>query len=307
MKRIPVIIILILLVVPSVRAAEVAVLVSGRLNAYEEAYNGFKEGFVGTTSLAGPKAVMSNSIKEFYLTDPGVANDIDQMFFDARPDVIVAIGAKALDRVRSFKDIPVIYLLVPNPGSEILEEKNITGVEMDISAARQLGALTRTVPGVKRVGVVCSPGRSRELINKARTYGWSEGLVIVAREISKSRDFGAVLADMKNKVDAIWMVPDRRIYVPQNVELLFLFSLENQIPVLTFSEKYLNTGAVVSVSIAPYGMGQEAGQRAAGILTGVSSEELKVRPVDSSRVTVNHRAVRKIVAAAVHRAPLGEK
>ena len=307
MKKNLIIIILLMIVVPSVRAGEIAVLLSSRLNAYEEAYNGVKDGFAGSAPRAGFKSIMPNNIKKLYLTDFGVENDIDRMLSDARPDVIVAIGTKALNRVRSFNDISVVYLLVPNPPSETLEEENIIGVEMDVSAARQLESLVRAVPSIKRVGVVYSPGRSKRLVKKAESYGWSEGLVIVAQEISKSRDFAAVLAGMKNRVDAIWMVPDRRVYVSQNIEILFLFSLENQIPVLTFSDKYLNIGAVVSASIAPYAMGQEAGQRAAGILSGLPSEELKGRPVDLSRITVNYKAAGKFMAAAACRARAGEK
>ena len=46
---------------------------------------------------------------------------------------------------------------------------------------------------------------------------------------------------------------------PEN-EFPFLFFLENKIPILTFAEKYVEIGALISIGIDVFDMGRQAGE-----------------------------------------------
>ena len=73
---------------------------------------------------------------------------------------------------------------------------------------------------------------------------------------------------MKEKIDVFWMLPDITVITPETVEFLLLFSFKNRIPLLAFSEKYLELGAFMSTGIDPFDMGAQAGEMANKILSG---------------------------------------
>jgi len=81
--------------------------------------------------------------------------------------------------------------------------------------------------------------------------------------------------DMKKKIDVFWMVPDVTVITSDTVEFLILFSMENNIPLLTFSEKYLELGAFMSTTIDPFDMGVQAGEMANKILRGKNGENIQ--------------------------------
>lgn len=74
--------------------------------------------------------------------------------------------------------------------------------------------------------------------------------------------------DMKEKIDAFWMLPDITVITPETVKFLLLFSFENNIPLLAFSEKYVEAGAFMSTGIDAFYMGHQAGEMANKILSG---------------------------------------
>ena len=81
------------------------------------------------------------------------------------------------------------------------------------------------------------------------------------------------------------MLPDITVITPQTVEFLLLFSLENTIPLLAFSEKYVDLGAFMSTDIDAFDMGRQAGEIANRILSGVDLRS--VQHVGARRLVVS--------------------
>jgi putative ABC transport system substrate-binding protein len=84
------------------------------------------------------------------------------------PDLIIAIGHEALDRVKDFRQQPIVFLLVPFPGHDMKNRTNITGVGMNISPTRQLAALIGKIPDIKRVGLVYDPEKTNDLVAEVK-------------------------------------------------------------------------------------------------------------------------------------------
>jgi putative ABC transport system substrate-binding protein len=55
---------------------------------------------------------------------------------------------------------------------------------------------------------------------------------------------------------------------PETVEFLLLFSMKYRVPLLAFSEKWLDMGAFLSTGIEAFDMGAQAGDMANKILSG---------------------------------------
>jgi putative ABC transport system substrate-binding protein len=233
---------------------EIVAVQSLRVKPYEEAIEGFKS--------------VCHSRLERLVISESEGSDVLREIKTIRPGMVLAVGRDALSLVKSIKNIPIVYLMVLNPQSILSGEKNISGVSMHISAEKQLRAVQEAVPRTKRIGLVYDPEKTGSFVREAREAAATMNLTLVAKEARTSKDVPSLIMDMKKEIDVYWMLPDTTVITPPTVEFLLLFSLENNIPLLTFSEKYLEMGAFMSTGIDPFDMGLQAGEMANKILRG---------------------------------------
>jgi putative ABC transport system substrate-binding protein len=231
---------------------EIIAVQSVRVAPYEEALKGFK-----STCDARIQRIIISEKQE---------TDIPRKIKRIKPDIVVAIGKDALATLRKIKNIPIVYLMVLNPQSMLSGERNITGVSMNISPEKQLRALLGALPKTKRIGLVYDPRRTASLVEDAQHAARKMGVTLLATKAESSKEVPSLIVDMRGKIDAFWMVPDITVITPDTVEFLILFSMENKIPLLTFSEKYLELGAFMSTAIDPFDMGVQAAEMANNLL-----------------------------------------
>lgn len=252
---------------------EVVVVQSMRVKPYEEALKGFN-------------SVCSSEISRLVLTEVDVA-DIERKIHRIRPDMILAIGQDALASVKGIENISIVYLMVLNPHSILSGEENITGVSMNIPEDEQLGALLNVLPNTRRIGLLYDPTRTGQVVKRAEEFARASDLSVIAKEIHSPREAPSLIMEMKGKIDVFWMLPDVTVLTPETVEFLLLFSLENKIPLLTFSEKYVELGAFMSIGIDAFDMGSQAGEMANKILSGRDVKGLERAYARRAIVTTN--------------------
>jgi len=233
---------------------EIVVVQGLSVKPYEEAIKGFK-------------SVCHSKLQRIVISELQGADVLKEIKRN-RPDMVLAIGRDALSMVKRIRNIPIVYLMVLNPQSILSGEKNIAGVSMNIPPDRQLMALLETLPNTKNIGLLYDPDRTGYLVEKARNAARKMGIALMAKEIHSSRDAPSLIMDMKEKIDVFWMLPDITVITPETVEFLLLFSFKNRIPLLAFSEKYLELGAFMSTGIDAFDMGAQAGEMANKILSG---------------------------------------
>jgi putative ABC transport system substrate-binding protein len=231
---------------------EILAVQSARVEPYEEALKGFKS----TSDAQIQRIILSET------QGKNISREIKRI----KPDIVLAIGRDALSTAKKVKNIPVVYLMVLNPQTMLSGEKNITGVSMNISAEKQLRAFLEALPRTKRIGIVYDPSRTAYIVKDAQHAARKMGVTLLAKKTENSKEVPSLIMDMKGKIDAFWMVPDITVITPDTVEFLILFSMENNIPLLTFSEKYLELGAFMSTAIDPFDMGVQAAEMANNIL-----------------------------------------
>lgn len=233
---------------------EIVVVQSAEVKPFEEAIKGFER-------------LCDATLQRIIISElQGV--DVVREIKLKRPDMVLAVGGDALSEVKRIKDIPIVYLMVLNPQSALSGEENITGVSMNIPPNRQLQALLQTLPRTKRVGLLYDPKNTGYLVEEAQQAAGEMDIVLTAREIHHARDVATSAMEMKGDIDVFWMLPDVTVMTPETVEFLVLFSLKYRIPLLAFSEKYLDLGAFVSTGIDAFDMGTQAGDMANKILSG---------------------------------------
>jgi putative ABC transport system substrate-binding protein len=259
---------------------EIVVVQSFRANPYEDAFKGFQaDGHADVTRIILSESKGENELKHLHA---------------AKPDLVLAIGMDALARVRDLKDIPIVYVMVLNPVGVLSEGKRITGVNMTISPERQLAILLEALPKTKTIGLLYDPDRTGQMAKRVRTAAEMSGISLLAGEVHRSKEVPASILKMKGEIDIFWMLPDLTVVTPETVDFLLLFALEDHTPILTFSDKYVALGALLSVGVDPFDMGRQAGEMVDRILSGVDVSTIPRAEARKVMVTVNLKIAKKM-------------
>ncbi len=260
-------------------AADIVAVQSINIKPYNDALHGFKE-------------ACNCNVKQFFVSEPE-GEDILKAVRKTDPAVILAIGIDALNRIKSIKNAPIVYFMILNspvaaPGD------NITGVSLYINPEKQLSLLKMAIPDISTIGLLYNPARTGDFVKRLRAAAEKAGIVLIAGEIQNPKDVPGLLQSLKGKIDAFWMLPDITVVTSETVELLFLFSFENRIPVITFSDKYLEMGALISFDIDAADIGMQAWEITEKILSGMDVRKIKEADARRAVVTVNRKTARKL-------------
>jgi putative ABC transport system substrate-binding protein len=264
MKKIFFLIYFFIAIVPAARATEILAIKSYDIKPFNDALEGFKKGCTCT-------------VKELLLDNIN-PSQIERKVNSFMPSGILAIGEKALTALKDIKDIPIIYTNVPFPWLVAPEsQKNIAGVGMIVPPRKQLDLLLSIAPGIKRLGLVYDPDETGRLVKDIRIAAEELGLDILTLPTENPEEALSLIQSLAGKVDAYWMIPDVTVISSISLEVLKRFSLENNVPVLTFSKHFIEKGAFMALNIDDFDMGIEAGKIAKEILVGVKIKNIPDR------------------------------
>ncbi len=256
---------------------------------YEQAVKGFEQAF-------------GSRIHRLFISDLK-EKDILQSLRQARPDLVLAVGRDALSLARQVKTVPVVYCMVLNPQSIISGEKNVRGVSMNLSPEKQLGELLRVLPGIRNISLLYDPEKSGAFVQQVREAAAKTDVRLTARAVHRSQDVPGLLNELRGRTGVYWMLPDTTVITPETLSAFFLFSLETKIPILTFSDQYLELGAMLAIGVDPYDIGSQAGELAQRILNGKNVENGGYLDARKAVVTINEKVAGKLGVAIHQRVP----
>ena len=245
------------------------------------------------TAVQGAQSLFRQSFTHIALTDLWNPDIQEELRF-SNADLILAVGTNALTAVKNIRNIPIVYIMALHPENIVNGATNITGVDLVIPPEKQITTLLKIIPSIKSVGLLYDPSQTGLLRQKAESA--AEGLNMQLRSVPvySSNQVPDLLKNFRNQVDVFWMVPDLTVVTPKTVEFLILFSIENKIPILTFSDKYLKLGALISISADPYDMGLQAGEMAQRILNGTPVQSIPRAEARKPLISVNPKVAAKL-------------
>jgi putative tryptophan/tyrosine transport system substrate-binding protein len=272
---------LLLLTIASVASARdrIVAVQSISIPPYEEAVTGFSE-------------VCPISLSRIFLTDTDKATLANRI---ARKDtdLILAVGLDALKALEGIHDVPIVYVMSLCPECGFAGRENVTGVNMSPSVAVQFQKIREILPEIRHVGVVFDPAQTGRYIQDATASAQSLGMEILAGPVTTARTVPSKLLSIRDRVELIWMVPDVTVMTSQTIEYFILFSMENRIPLVAFSEKYLRMGVFMAFGLDPVDMGRQAGEMANLILSGTDPGKISIQDARTVSVTVNRTMAKK--------------
>jgi putative ABC transport system substrate-binding protein len=262
-------------------AKDIVVIQSCKIKPYEEALQGFK-------------SVCAGKFDELVFHEQDIRGDVHRDVRRLHPDLILAIGMDALAKAKGIKNIPIVYLMVLNPQSLVHGAKNITGVSMNIPPEKHFSVLHKTLPGIKRIGLLYDPRRNDFYAKKALSSAKAHGFELIAKEAYNAKDVPGLLEYLNGKIDLLWVLPDITIVTPETTAFLLLYSVEKKVPVHIFSSKYLEMGALSSLEPDPFDMGRQAGEMAVKIISGSNVSEIAGTDALNPVLSVNMKVAKKL-------------
>lgn len=244
-------------------------------------------------AVQGAQSLFRQSFTYLDLADLSNA-DIQADLRISNAKLILAVGTNALKAVKNIRTIPVVYIMALHPENIVNGAANITGVDLVIPPDTQMTALLKIMPSIQSVGLLYDPSQTGLLQQKAASAAEALNLRLRSAPVYSANQVPDLLKNFRNQIDVFWMVPDLTVVTPKTLEFLILFSIENKIPILTFSEKYLRLGALVSISADPYDMGRQAGEMAQRILNGTPVQFIPRTDARKPVISVNPKVAAKL-------------
>jgi putative ABC transport system substrate-binding protein len=174
--------------------------------------------------------------------------------------LIVTIGSRAAKFVATHHhNSPVLHTLVPKQTfSQLVKASNTSAIYIDQPIFRQLRLIRESMPERRRVGILINDHSYQtklEVQKLSKKYGLKPQFGVV----SNAQKIGNVLSELMEKSDVLLALPDPMIFNRHTVRNILLSSYHQQIPVIGFSEAYVNAGAIAAAFSSPQDIGRHMG------------------------------------------------
>jgi ABC-type uncharacterized transport system substrate-binding protein len=215
-----------------------------------------------------------------------------------RPDVavVLAVGARALKAAQAAaSQLPTVSCLVPT--AEARPSRTLTGVPLEVPAYAEFAQFKLVDEKATRIGVIFDPRVSGAYVDEAEAAAQALDLTLVRRPVDGPRGVRAALAAIAPSIDALWLVPDSRLFSPEMMTVLLDATIvERKIALYGFEDEHTRAGALASVSVDV----RDAGRRAARLAASVAGRPPQKRlPVPEAKpspgaLTVNKKTARRL-------------
>jgi putative ABC transport system substrate-binding protein len=210
-----------------------------------------------------------------------VMEEVDLIFTAGTPTGVAA------HLITAGTDIPVVFGVIADPISAgVMSDLtrpggNMTGVKIRQNQARRLELLLDIAPDTKRIFVPFNPNDPAPLnaIEQIKDIAPKLGIEIVEGHAQNSEEATALLHNIPEEIDAIFMLPDSTV----NAHLAYLVevALERRLPVSGPSMAQVEGGVLTAYGIIHHKAGSQAAHLADQILNGAHPGDL---PVETAEV-----------------------
>lgn len=184
---------------------------------------------------------------------------------------VVAIGSKAADSL--FENIPAdqpLYvsfiprqtyrsLLVKYANHARIKKKKVTAIYLDQPYERQFGLARLIAPHAKTIATALGPNSQNdlELLEKAAR---SKKLNLIYEKLQETDNPIHKLQPLIRESDIFLSLPDRSVFNRTTAKWVLYISFRQRIPLIGFSKKYVDAGALAAVHSTPEQIGRQTGE-----------------------------------------------
>jgi putative tryptophan/tyrosine transport system substrate-binding protein len=279
MNQVKTFLITLILVSARVACADIAILKTAGVVAFDEA----KKGFTSTC--------FENN-KEFSLMeDLSNKDDILNSIRSGNFKAIFAIGTQAAVLVRDhLPAIPLIFAFVTDPDKRGFKKEQATGVALTVPVREQFSVLKTINRRIRRIGVIYTKDVNDSIISVARSAAEDAKMEIIPFPIVSRLDLQKAMTSLVRRADALWIPPDPSLNSEEAIKYIGSKSLENKLPCVGPSDRYVRSGAIFSYSVDTVETGRVAGEMANKILKGTPTSKVPFQELQKPKVIINLKA-----------------
>ena len=229
--------------------------------------------------------------------DKNNALTIAQKFANNKVDLIFAIATPtAQAAAQATSDIPILITAVTDPVAAGLADSleapggNVSGTTDMNPIDEQLGLIKTLVPGVKKVGVIYNAGEvnSEVQVEIAREVAAEIGLELVEVSVATTAEVNQAAGSLVDRVDAIYIPTDNTVVAA--LESVLQIGEKNKIPVIAAEGDSVERGAIGTIGIDYYELGQQTAEMAIRVLKGEDPAGMPIEMQKDMKLYLNKKA-----------------
>ncbi len=264
-------------------AADIVIVKSKNLLPYNQVVAGFKQN------------IKANFTEYDLQGDAEKANEIMGQIRRQQPALVFTVGALAtVVAKKKINGIPIIFTMVLNPEKKGLNKNGLFGIKTIISVEDQFRAFKSAVPTIRSIGVIHSD-MTQNVVAEAVRVSKLLGLELVSLAVKSEHGVPKAMRSLAPKIDALWLVPDGMVVTRDSLKYLLLFTLEHNIPFMTFSSNFVKAGALLSLSVSNSSCGRQAARIAQRIIkNGAGTAKLSIVYPEHPKLAINLNTARNL-------------
>jgi len=266
-----------------VQAADIAILKSSNIAAYDQAIEGFKA-----------TAPSDTVYTEFDLQgNLELGRKLARKIRTSDATLVVAVGLKAAQAAKmEILETPIVYMMVLDPQRHNLASPNLTGTLLEIPVERQLKLIRTFLPGKRRFGTLYDPRKNTAKVREAEQHAAALSFELKSLPVESEKDVPQQLRTLLTFNETLWLMPDSTVLTNESIGFILESAQARGIPVVGFSPELTRLGALLSFSVTYGEVGRETGLLAKRILDGDKRLPLKPVPIERLKITVNMKIAR---------------
>ncbi len=234
----------------------------------------------------------------------GLASQIAQKAVGNKVDAIVTLGTMVTQAALSAakgEDIPILFASVTDPvGSEIVDSLerpggNATGVSNLTPSEPQFRMFEKIQPGLKRLGIIYSPGEANSLAlnDEMKVSAQKMGIELVFAPALKTSDVSSAAMKLVDKVDAFFVNNDA-IALAAFGSIVQVAESGGKPVYVSDTDMVEKGGALAALGPNQYELGRQAGKMLVKVLRGASVADMPVEFAKGRKVVVNQSVADKL-------------
>ncbi len=220
-------------------------------------------------------------------------------------DLLVSIGTHALQKtLENLPDIPVLAVLITHTAFKELigqhkeaetrlRDGKIGAIYLEQPASRYLYLAASVSPQAKRIGTVASP-LSSEFLHELKPLTEKLGLDFSYKVINAEDNPTHAIDDLMRNSDVYLALPDSTLFIRGTAKWVLLTGLKWRVPIIGFSARYAEAGALAAIYTTPTDAAMETAQCINRRASGKQHRLPAPGYPESYTLTVNHKVSRKL-------------
>jgi len=187
-----------------------------------------------------------------------------------RAGLIVSVGVDAARVSATGQGVPRLFTLLPKASFDALtagtagRSAPVSAVYLDQPPARLLRLIRLGLPEARRVAMLFGPASAGQLLD-FEAAARDQSLTLQAVTITEERQLFGALTRALEGADVLLAVPDPQVFNRHTSQNILLETYRRRIPVIGYSEAYVEAGALLSLYSTPEQIGRQAGEWLAAV------------------------------------------